>query len=211
MIANRSRVCGQILMMDMNDSKIIEQSIREPEAFGEIFDRHFDGIVGFCVRRIGVARGEDVAGDVFRWAFENRRRFNLEHDDARPWLFRIANNLVREALRSAGRQDLAYARWLTREMRAGTELALQVAAAADAQHDFAAVAAVLELQPIDEVETLLLFAWEQLTYSQIAEVLAIPVGTVRSRIHRVRQHLQEVLDAPLVVAKCAESKLGGSL
>jgi RNA polymerase sigma-70 factor (ECF subfamily) len=74
--------------------------------------------------------------------------------------------------------------------------------AIDAQHDFSAVAAVLERQSIEEVETLLLFAWEQLTYVQIAEALAIPVGTVRSRIHRVRQHLQEVLDAPLKTSHC---------
>lgn len=193
----------------MNDSTVIERSLREPEAFGEIFDRHFDAIVGFCVRRIGAVRGEDVAGDVFRWAFENRRRFDLEHGDARLWLFSIANNLVRESLRSAGRQQLAYGRWLTREMRVGSELAFQVAASVDAQHDLSAVAAVLELQPVEEVETLLLFAWEQLTYSQIAEALAIPVGTVRSRIHRVRQHLHEVLDAR-TISVSLKSNLGGS-
>jgi len=196
--------------MAMNDSTVIERSVCEPEAFGEIFDRHFDAIAGFCVRRIGVVRGEDVAGDVFRWAFENRRRFDLKHDDARPWLFSIANNLVREALRSAGRQQLAYDRWLTREMRVGSELAFQVAASVDAQHDLFAVAAVLELQPVEEVETLLLFAWEQLTYSQIAEALAIPVGTVRSRIHRVRQHLHEVLDTR-TISESLKSNLGGSL
>lgn len=186
----------------MNDSAIINWSIREPDAFGAIFDRHFDAVAGFCIRRLGLVRGEDVAGDVFRWAFENRRRFDLERADARPWLFGIANNLVREALRSAGRQQLAYDRWLRREWRDGTELAFQVAAAVDAQHDLSAVAAVLDLQPVEEVETLLLFAWEQLTYSQIAEALAVPVGTVRSRIHRVRQRLQEVLDPPLTTSEC---------
>lgn len=182
----------------MNDSQTIARSLDEPEAFGAIFDRHFDAIAGFCVRRIGLSRGEDVAGDVFRWAFENRRRFDLRRNDARPWLFGIASNLVRESLRSAGRQQLAYDRWLTREPRDGTELAAKVAAAVDAEDDFSVVAAALDLQPPEEVETLLLFAWEQLTYSQIAEALAIPVGTVRSRIHRLRQHLKEVLDAPLL-------------
>jgi RNA polymerase sigma-70 factor (ECF subfamily) len=198
-------------MMAMNDSEIIERSVREPEAFGTIFDRHFDTIARFCVRRIGVIRGEDVAGDVFRLAFENRRRFDLDHDDARPWLFGIANNLVREALRSAGRQQLAYDRWLSREMREGSDLAFQVATAIDAQHEVSAVAAVLDLQPTEEVETLLLFAWEQLTYAQIAEALAIPVGTVRSRIHRLRQRLQEVLEGPLTISACPTSNLGDSV
>lgn len=198
--------------MGMHDSEIIELSLREPEQFGTIFDRHFDAIVGFCVRRLGVARGEDVAGDVFRWAFENRQRFDSEHDDARPWLFGIANNLVRDAFRSAGRQGLAYDRWLTWETGDGSELASQVAAAVDARHDLTVVAAVLELQAVEDVETLLLFAWEELTYAQVAEALAIPVGTVRSRIHRVRHRLQEVLDAPLPVPEVeTANQLGGSL
>jgi DNA-directed RNA polymerase specialized sigma24 family protein len=118
--------------------------------------------------------------------------------------------MVREAQRSAGRQQLAYDRWLTREMRVGSEFAFRVAASVDAQHDLSAVAAVLELQPLEEVETLLLFAWEQLTYSQIAEALAIPVGTVRSRIHRVRQHLHEVL-VIRTISESLKSNLGGSL
>ncbi len=197
--------------MAMNDSKIIVRSLREPEAFGAIFDRHFDSIARFCVRRIGVARGEDIAGDVFRWAFENRQRFDVQHGDARPWLFGVANNLVREALRSAGRQQLAYDRWLTRETEGGTEIALQVAASVDAQQDFSAVAAVLKLQPVEDVETLLLFAWEQLTYAQIAEALRIPVGTVRSRIHRVRQHLQQALEAPLPLSEYSPSTIRGSV
>src|ERR1039458_1957328 len=103
-IANRSQACGQLLLMGMNDSEIIERSAHEPEVFGAIFDRHFDAIAGFCIRRVGNTDGEDIAGNVFRWAFENRERFDLAHGDARPWLFSIANNLVREARRSAGRQ-----------------------------------------------------------------------------------------------------------
>jgi RNA polymerase sigma factor (sigma-70 family) len=196
--------------MTMSDAELINRSFREPEVFGEIFNRHFDVIAGFCVRRIGVVRGEDIAGDVFRWAFENRRRFDLEKGDARPWLYRIANNFVREAIRSAGRQGVAYDRWLTRETRNDTELAFAVAAAIDAQHDLSAVASVLDLQPVEEVETLLLYAWEHLTYSEIAETLAIPVGTVRSRIHRLRQHLNEVLAKPLVISEGPRTRVGDS-
>lgn len=50
----------------MNDSEVIQRSLGEPNAFGEIFERHFDAIASFCVRRIGRDHGEDVAGDVFR-------------------------------------------------------------------------------------------------------------------------------------------------
>ena len=105
---------------------------------------------------------------------------------------------------------MAYDRWLTRETRNDTELAFEVAAAIDAQHDLSAVASVLELQPVEEVETLLLYAWEHLTYSEIAETLAIPVGTVRSRIHRLRQHLNDELAKPLAISESPQSRLGDS-
>jgi RNA polymerase sigma factor (sigma-70 family) len=210
-IANRSQACGQLLLMGMNDSEIIERSAHEPEVFGAIFDRHFDAIAGFCIRRVGNTDGEDIAGNVFRWAFENRERFDLAHGDARPWLFGIANNLVREARRSAGRQKLAYDRWTTREVADSTEIASQVAEAVDAQRDLSIVFAVLNQQPIEDVETLLLYAWEQLTYAEIAEALAVPIGTVRSRIHRVRRHIEEVPRVPLLKIQDPNYTAGGSV
>jgi predicted DNA-binding protein (UPF0251 family) len=42
-------------------------------------------------------------------------------------------------------------------------------------------------------EVLLLYAWEDLTYEEIAQALGIPVGTVRSRLHRARTQLRELL------------------
>jgi RNA polymerase sigma-70 factor, ECF subfamily len=194
----------------MNDAELIEGSGDEPELFGAIFDRHFDVIVRFCVRRLGRTRGEDVAGDVFRWAFENRLRFLPAHEDARPWLFGIANNLVREALRSVGRQGFAYDRWLRQKETEAEELDTHVAAAIDAEHDLFAVAAALELQPTENVETMLLFAWEGLSYAQVAEALSIPIGTVRSRISRVRQHLQDHLGLSPITFDCPKSSRGGS-
>lgn len=195
--------------MTMTDEEALEQSIRKPEHFGLLFDRHFDEIARFCIRRLGVARGEDVAGDVFRWAFENRGRFDAARGAVHLWLFRVANNHVRNAARSVGRQGLAYGRWLIREGDDAVELASQVAAAIDAAHDLCAVTAVLELQPPEEVETLLLFAWDELSYAEVAEVLSIPIGTVRSRINRVRRHLHEVLDDPVHTSPCPTKSIGG--
>ena len=45
-------------------------------------------------------------------------------------------------------------------------------------------------------DVLILVAWEALTYEEVASALAIPVGTVRSRLHRVRLQLRPVLDQP---------------
>ncbi len=49
--------------------------------------------------------------------------------------------------------------------------------------------------PDVEYEALTLFVWDELSYEEVAEVTAVPVGTVRSRIHRARQRLQVFLEA----------------
>ena len=48
-----------------------------------------------------------------------------------------------------------------------------------------------QLAPQDR-ETVLLYVWENLTYEQVGEALEIPVGTVRSRLHRVRRQIREL-------------------
>jgi RNA polymerase sigma-70 factor (ECF subfamily) len=59
------------------------------------------------------------------------------------------------------------------------------------------MAAVGDLSPEDR-DLLLLIAWEGTPYAECAEILSIPVGTVRSRLHRIRRELQEaaLLDDP---------------
>ncbi len=207
--ANRSRRCGQIRVMTLSDEEVVEGSLRDPGLFGLVFDRHFNAIAQFCIRRVGGVQGEDLAGDVFMWAFANRHRFDPERGAVRSWLFRVANNEVRHAMRSAGRQSLAYVRWSRGVERQGTDLATEVVSDVDAENDLFAVAAVLDLRPIEEVETLLLFAWEELSYAEIAEVLAVPIGTVRSRINRIRHHLRDVRDAGLVQPERPIHLLGG--
>ena len=98
----------------MTDEEVVDQSMKDPEMFGVLFDRHFDRIARFCTRRVGTVQGEDIAGDVFQWAFENRQRLDPKRGAVLSWLFRIANNYVRHAQRSAGRRDLAYSQWSTK-------------------------------------------------------------------------------------------------
>ena len=47
-----------------------------------------------------------------------------------------------------------------------------------------------------ERDVLLLFAWAELSYEELSVTLGIPVGTVRSRLSRAREHLRAALEAP---------------
>jgi RNA polymerase sigma-70 factor (ECF subfamily) len=111
----------------------------------------------------------------------------------RSWFYGIATNLLRTRLRSEERSRRAF-------MRAGN-LGEVGAGPYDTVDDAAELAwlsrtvleALAQLSR-EQRELLVLYAWEGLEYRQIASVLDVAVGTVRSRLSRSRRRLRELLE-----------------
>lgn len=184
------------------DAEVIRSSLVRPRAFEEIFDRHFDPIRGYLTRRVGRDDGDDLAAEVFARAFEVRDRYDLDRPNARPWLYGIAANLLSHHLRSRARRDLAFARAAARTT--GHEDLEHVAEQIDADRDVGRVLdAVARMEPQDR-ELLLLSVWEGLAYTEIAEALRLPLGTVRSRLHRARRGLRESIRTPVLPGRSAD-------
>lgn len=80
----------------MTDGKLIARSLcGEPEAFVEIVERHEVAIHGYLSRRAGHQAADDLLGEVWVRAFGARRSYDSGYDDARPWLYGIARNVLR--------------------------------------------------------------------------------------------------------------------
>lgn len=178
-----------------DDSDVISASWSNPEAFAELFDRHFPAVHQFCVRRVGAEVSEELASEAFTRAFAARRTYDLDRRDARPWLIGIALNTIRERVRRDRRGRIATLRLTSLAVAPPSDPGTAVPASADAMNELALVADALQVAPIDEVDTLLLHIWEGLSYEDCAAALGVPVGTVRSRIHRLRGRLQVALDS----------------
>ncbi len=163
--------------------------MERPAAFSEIFERHFDRVSAFARRRVGSDAGEEIAAQTFLVAFERRDRFDPRYDSARPWLLGIATNLIRHHFRDE-RVHLAA---LTRAPFDAEPAPIDDPDRLDAERWKPAIAAALLALPTADRETFLLVALAELTYSQVALALEIPIGTVRSRIHRARSSLREQL------------------
>ncbi|QAV70175.1 sigma-70 family RNA polymerase sigma factor [Salinibacterium sp. UTAS2018] len=170
-----------------NDSGVIERSLREPAAFGELFHRYAASLHRYVARRAGEPLADDVTSETFLIAFERRATFDLGRDDARPWLFGIATNLIH-------RHRIAEARTLKSLERAAAEPEYDnspnVDEIVDAQREVKKMARRLRRMSSGDRDCLLLFAWGDFTYEQIAQSLEIPVGTVRSRMNRARRILR---------------------
>jgi|SRR5579871_1004646 len=165
------------------DAALIEESLTEATAFAAVFDRHYTVIYRFLRARVGVEHAEDLASEVFSVAFRRRAAYDLSRADSRPWLYGIAINLLRQHRRLEARRLAALARAAgpaSEDRRMGEGLDPILAAA-------------LAGLSLEERSLILLFAWAELSYEQLAETLALPLGTVRSRLNRTRAKLRESL------------------
>lgn len=66
------------------DAAVIELSWEEPERFAAIFDRYFARIHRYLARRVGARAADDLAGEVFLAAFEQRKRYDVTRNGAGP-------------------------------------------------------------------------------------------------------------------------------
>jgi RNA polymerase sigma-70 factor, ECF subfamily len=175
-----------------DDLAVLVRSRADPECFAALFDRYFVALHGYAARRLGGPGGDDVAAETFLVAFRQRDRFDPERGSVRAWLYGIATNLIREHRRGEERGYRAYARVAAEPAYAGDEerSASRVAAAA-VRDDL--LAAVGGLSPADR-DTLLLVVWGELSHEETAAALGVPVGTVGSRLHRIRRRLRAALN-----------------
>jgi RNA polymerase sigma factor (sigma-70 family) len=172
------------------DNAAIAASIATPAEFALVFHRHFDLVHGYIRKRVGGSLADDLASQTFLIAFDSRAKYDQARANARPWLLGIATNLIHGKRRQEKRQLRAYG-------RAGAETVVDplegIEARADAERLRPQLAAVIKALPKDEVDPLLLFAWAELSYEEIAEALELPIGTVKSRLSRARRRIREQL------------------
>jgi RNA polymerase sigma-70 factor, ECF subfamily len=170
----------------VDDAQLIARSVTDGRSFELLFDRHYRRIHRFCSARAGVDAADDLASETFVVAFRRRADYDSTYPDATSWLFGIAVNVVRafrrrELLRrqTADRGLFAFGSTADIPEASGRSDALR--------------AALHELSDRDR-DLIVLFAWAGLSYEQLGETLGMPVGTVRSRLSRVREHLRRELE-----------------
>jgi RNA polymerase sigma-70 factor (ECF subfamily) len=175
----------------VTDAAVIEASTGDPAEFATLFDRHALAIRRYLARRIGPQSAEDLTGETFLVAFSRRGDYDPTHRSALPWLYGIASNLVRQRRRTEVRQLRALAKTGVDDVLA--DHADSVSARVTAQASTRALAGALARLTVGERDVLLLMAWAGLSYDELAAALDIPLGTVRSRLHRARTKVRAAL------------------
>ena len=162
------------------------------EAFQELARRYQRRLFGLCYRLLGRYHdAEDASQEAFLRAYRALDRY----DPGRPfdrWLLAIAANCCVTILRrrrSRSREVEAPAVDQHPEPAAGTSAADEAQA-----HEFAeALGAAIAKLPETYRTPFVLFHQEEMKYEEIARVLNVSLGTVKSRVHRAREQLYERL------------------
>jgi len=170
------------------DSEIIQRSLDDAGAFSEIFERHVRPVGGYIRRRVGADAVDDVLSETFLVAFRRRGAFDQRQPSSLPWLLGIATRLVKSHRAAEARQWRAFEASTTDAAGVDTPHAASDSRL-DANAALRALAPRIAALSQKERDTLLLHAWADLTYEQIADALGVPVGTVRSRLNRIRRKL----------------------
>lgn len=177
---------------EASDSVLLQQiSANDSGAFACFYNRYGHTLYRFALMLSGSSSmAEEVVQETFVFVLESP----LSYDDSRSatalaWLYGVARNRLRPMLRQQARTTPAFSPAFSPALldeqagqRAETIFELDAAAAATLN-------AILDL-PLAQREVVILCGIQQLEYTAAAEVLGVPVGTVRSRLSRARRRLR---------------------
>jgi RNA polymerase sigma-70 factor (ECF subfamily) len=166
------------------EDRLVERARTDRQAFGQLYDRHFNAIYHYIARRVeDTETAEDLSAQVWERALTAIERYELRGVPFAAWLYRIAGNLVA----NHHRQRRLW-RFVPLSLRQGQD------AATDQVDEATAVGAAFRGLSGADQEVLALFYFADLEPPKIAEVLDCSVAAVHKRLHRARQRLRQKLE-----------------
>ena len=198
---------SEVALPDEPEAKLIERLIaRDERAFNELVRAYERRILALVFRMLGNrAEAEDLAQEVFVQVFKAIGTFRGD-SKLSTWMYRIAINLCKNRtkylrVRHTDEQDELEA--IAERVPMGEVKRANVAQVARPDEMMAGKQverivqnAILELDPTFR-ECLVLRDVEELSYEEIGEITSLPPGTVKSRIHRARAQLRELVEKEL--------------
>lgn len=170
-------------------------------AFAELLTRHGAALTGYLRRMAGSAAAEDLLQQTFLHVHQKRQLYEPGRR-VRPWLYGIATHLAIDWLRRAGRHPVvSLDRSLGHDEERDAPHALSeflqsraplASSAADDHESVAWARTAVANLPEELRSAVILIYLRGLSYSEAAAALQVPVGTVKSRVHRGLQRLQKL-------------------
>lgn len=154
------------------------------DRYAGLFDAHYEALLGYCARRVGLQDAHDLVAEVFAIAW--RRIDDVPaHEAALPWLYGVAHRRMLHHWRRTGRRRRLLARLRSTPRVDPVQPDTQLVQRAE----YATVLdALSRLRPVDQ-EVLRLALWEELPHREIAAVIDCSEVAARKRLERAKRAL----------------------
>ena len=176
---------------ESTDGELLERIGQgDRQAFEDLYSRYARPVFGLALRRLGDhARAEDAVQETFTSIWRSAKSYRRDRGPGAPWLYAVARNAIVDRGRArpepvaetpdepspdAGPPDRAEQSWVQWRIHRA-----------------------LEELPEREREVIALAYWSDLSQSEVAEKLGIPLGTVKTRTRAALAHLAEALEGEL--------------
>ncbi len=183
--------------MPNNEESLVKRAQKQdPAAFTQIYEQYFDKIYRYLVIRIGnQMEAEDLTQQVFLRALRSISNFKWKGVPFSAWLYRIATHVALDRLRQRARRGPKESDLDLDEIELPDRDAVSLQQNIERGEMSACVQQYLADLPDTYRAVILLHDMEELTGWQIAELLDLPLATVKIRLHRARRRLQAALRA----------------
>ncbi len=176
----------------------------DPSAGEALFERHYESIARFFRNKVGHDTAPDLIQRTFLALVESRSRFRGE-SSFRTFIFAVAHNVLGRHYRSKrrGGEHLDFATVSV------SDLGPSPTAILARRDEERALLAALRRIPLEHQEILELYFWEKMKAREIATILSMPEGTIRTRIRRAKQLLEDAMRAIGTSREIIESTISG--
>ncbi len=174
-----------------SDAELIERTgAGDRSAFEALYERYARPVFGLALRRLGDrGRAEDAVQETFVSIWRSARTYQRDRGPGAPWVYGVARNAIVDRTRARTEPPVDVPDELS--MEAGPDDRAEVSWTQWRVH------LALEQIPEREREVLALAYWSELSQSEIAETLGIPLGTVKTRTRSALSRLAEILEGEL--------------
>lgn len=176
-----------------NDEELASSIQRGNKAdLAMLVERHHSPLMGFLYRMTGGNRSlaEDLVQETFLRVLRSIHQYQYPRP-FKPWLYMIATNLARDYYKRA---ETRYVMGSSEdETHFISEIELRPEDALVLEAEVSSVVKALHMLPTHQREVIVLRYCQELSLAEIAEALAIPVGTVKSRVSLGLGRLREIL------------------
>ena len=183
------------------DARLVERALREPDAFGLLYERFYPMILNYAFRRtLDITAAEELTSNTFFKALRALPKYRPGTQPLRAWLYRIATNELRMHWRWRRRHPAVSLGELDSDQRqrisfdAGGGGLEQHAEREQRMADFARLHRAIASLPQRHQAVLALRYFEMLPLEEIAKVLGRPIGSVKSRLHRATAKLRKAME-----------------